>query len=140
MEAAESRSTPGAARPRWPYADAAQKPLLGASLMIVFGSVFPWVNSTFGAIGGLSGAGLWTLYVGFLGVSGSLVRWRRVAAAQAAAMGLVAIGLSGWQLARILQVSTATASWGRLTPGVGLVMVLGGGVWALACARRLIWR
>lgn len=138
VEAADSRAQATPVRASWPFVGRAQRPLLAASVLVVIGSVLPWVSTPFLNLAGYRGAGLWTLYAGFVGVSGALVRWRRIAIAQAALMGAVAVVLPLWQLLRIIDLSLATDSVGKLAPGMGLVMVLGAGVWSLVCAWRLL--
>jgi len=43
-----------------------------------------------------------------------------------------------WQVARLLYLSAGTDSWGKLLPGIGLVMVAGGAVVLLRTGHRLV--
>lgn len=110
--------------------------LLGGLLAIV-GSLLPWVSTPLGSLSGMAGPGLWTLSSGFLAVGGALMPYRRVALSHAALAGLTVIGLAAWQVARIIEISSATNAWGELLPGMGLVMVAGSGVILLRTAWRV---
>ncbi|GAA1971811.1 hypothetical protein GCM10009718_04430 [Isoptericola halotolerans] len=112
--------------------------LLVGALVVVVGSLLPWVLTPFGSISGTAGPGLWTLCAGFVAVAGALLPRRWVAISH----GLVAGGGAGfvavWQLVRLGQVSATTDAWGQAMPGIGLVMVAGGAVILLATTVRLI--
>ncbi len=114
--------------------DPRRKRLGLAVLMVILGSFLPWLDTAVGSISGARGPGLWTFYSAMLGMAGALVPYRRVAAAQAAVMGVVCVVLPVWQLVRALDL-LGTEGW---LPGPGIVLVLGGGVLALATARAFL--
>lgn len=109
--------------------------LLGASLMVLFGSFLPWVYTGAGNVSGIRGAGLWTLYAAFLGIAAAIIRWPRVAAVHAGILAVAATGLPLWQLLHLLS-QVGLAGW---MPGAGLVLTFGGGVLAGFAAVGL-WR
>jgi hypothetical protein len=111
--------------------------MLVAGLLVAFGSLLPWVTTPLGNLAGTAGPGLWTLCAGVITVAGALLPFRRIALGHALVGGVVAAGLAGWQVARIVHLSATTDAWGQLLPGIGLVMVAGGGVIALRAAVRL---
>ena len=121
------------ARPVRRGAHPAKRLLLGASLMVMFGSFLPWIDTPIGTISGTRGAGLWTFYAAMLGFAGVMVPLRRIAMAQAAVLSVAAVGLATWQVVHLLSL-VGTAGW---RPGPGLVLVIGGGVAAGAAAYRL---
>lgn len=109
-----------------------QRTLLMAVGLVGLGSFLPWIQLAVGvSVSGMQGAGLWTFYAAVLGLAGALVRRRGAAAAQAAILGVAAVGLPAWQVARLL---TLGGGW---APGVGLVLVAGGGIVALRAGWRL---
>jgi hypothetical protein len=108
--------------------------LLGASVMVLLGSFMPWIDTAVGNISGARGPGLWTFYAAMLGFAGVMVPLLRLAGAQAAALGLTAVGLTTWQVVHLLDL-VGTAGW---RPGAGLVFVFCGGVVALVAAWRLL--
>ncbi len=101
--------------------------------MVALGSLLPWVDTAVGTILGTRGAGLWTFYASMLALTGAFLPWRRVAAAQAWVVALVAIALPVWQLVHMLSL-VGTSGW---MPGPGILLVLGGGVVAGGAAWRL---
>ncbi len=107
--------------------------LLGASFLVLVGSFMPWIDTPLGTVLGAQGAGLWTFYTCMLGFAGVMVPARRLAAAQAALLGAVAVVLPLWQVVHLLGL-VGTAGW---IPGPGLVLVVGGGVLAGVSAVRL---
>lgn len=108
---------------RWPQAGRGQKWLLGASLLIVVGSFLPWVTfGTLATINGLQTAGLWTFYLGTLGIAGALVPWRSVAIAQGAIAAVAALALPAWQMWHLY--STDLDGW---QPGIGALICVAGG-------------
>ena len=111
-----------------------RKQLLGASAMVALGAFLPGVQTAVGSVAGVRGAGLWTFYAATLGVAGVLVPVRRLAIAQAAVLGLAAVGLALWQLVHLYSL-VRFEGW---MPGPGLVLTVGGGVLALAAARSLV--
>jgi hypothetical protein len=77
------------------------------------------------------------MFVAPLAIAGAVLPFRRVAIGHclvAAAPGVVAVV---WNLGNMVQVSAGTDSWGRLWPGMGLVMIAGGTVILLRTAWRL---
>lgn len=107
------------------------------AVLIMVGSVLPWVDTIAGSLSGYQGAGLWTLSGGAIVLAGGLLhsvlgrRW--VTVAHAAVGGGAALALGGWQSIRLLRLCAG----GACVPGVGLVLVLIGGVGALLVAGRL---
>ncbi len=125
---------PGArATRRWPYLGPGQRQLLVAAVMIMLGSALPWVYTAFGTFIGLRGAGLWTFYAGALALAGTVLRHRRLVRTHALLVGVVALALPMWQLARMIVLGLG----GGWAPGVGLALVAGGGVLALRAAGNL---
>lgn len=119
---------------RWPYAGPDQLPLLLSSLAITVGSFLPWVVIGSGfQMSGFRGGGLWTFYAASLGIAGSLVRSRQLAAGSAVVAGAAAVGLAAWQVAHLVS-QVGFDGW---RPGLGLVVVLIGGIIALRSAWRL---
>lgn len=114
----------------------AQKLLLVAAAGVIVGSFLPWVSLNMGAtFGGFAGAGLYTFYVGAIGVGGGLVPVRNLAIVQGLIVGLVAVGLPVWQIVRLLRL-VGLSGW---FPGTGLIVVLASGCLALLATYR-IWR
>lgn len=124
---------PPVATSRWPHASPAQRPLTLGAALVVLGSFLPWVETGVGTYGGMAGAGVWTFYAGALGIGAGLVRHRALARSQAALAGATAVGLAGWQVAHLVG-RVGLSGW---VPGMGLVLVLGGGVVALGAAWRM---
>lgn len=110
--------------------------ILGGLLMVV-GSPMPWVSTPVGHLSGLAGPGLWVLCAGFIAIAGALLPYRRVALAHALVPGAAILVLVVWQLLRLVQLSASTDSWGKLLPGIGLVLVAGGAVVLLRSAARI---
>lgn len=111
----------------------AKRMLLGAAVMVMFGSFLPWIDTAVGSVLGMRGPGLWTFYAAMLGFAGVMVPLRKLAMAQAGLLSAVAVGLVGWQVVHLLSL-VGTSGW---RPGPGLVLVLGGGVLAGVAAYRL---
>lgn len=111
--------------------------MLFGGVLLAIGSVLPWVQSPLGSLSGLAGPGLWTLCAGVIAIAGALLPHRRVAMAHAALPGLAAMVLAAWQLARLVQISASTDSWGTLFPGIGLVLAGGGAVILIRAALRI---
>lgn len=131
MTTATAASAP--ARPR-PFG---ARPLLLGSALIALGSLLPWVSTPFGNVSGIRGAGMWTLYAGALGIAGSLMRRRRLVLVHAVPVAIAALVLPLWQLLRIGQLGMASGTFLAAVPGMGLVLVLGGGVLAARGAMAL---
>ncbi|GAB3466519.1 hypothetical protein GCM10027570_55900 [Streptomonospora sediminis] len=111
--------------------------LLAGGLLLIIGAFTPWVSTPLGNLSGMAGPGLWVMCAGALAVGGALMPHRRIALVHALIPAAAAGGLVLWQAARIMQLSAATDSWGKLLPGVGLVIVGAGAVLLLVAARRL---
>ncbi|MFP5253166.1 MAG: hypothetical protein ACLGH4_05170 [Actinomycetes bacterium] len=107
--------------------------LLGAALLVLVGAWMPWIYTGLGSVAGVRGAGLWTMYAAVLGLAGAIIRRPRLAAVHAAALAVVAVGLTLWQVVHLLSL-VGFEGW---MPGPGLVLTLGGGVLAAAAARSL---
>ncbi|WP_326554893.1 hypothetical protein [Micromonospora sp. NBC_01813] len=107
-------------------------------LLATVGSLLPWVITPFGPLSGTAGPGLWTLCAGFIAIAGALLPYRLVAIGHALVSGVGVAAIVGWQIARLIYLSSTTDSWGQLIPGIGMVMVAGGAVVLLRTAIRLI--
>jgi len=101
--------------------------------MVLLGAFLPWIYTGVGSVAGIRGAGLWTMYAAVLGVAGAIIRRRRLAAAHATALAVVAVVLPAWQVVHLLSL-VGFVGW---MPGPGLVLTLGGGVLAATAARSL---
>ncbi|SNR40891.1 hypothetical protein SAMN06265360_10565 [Haloechinothrix alba] len=110
--------------------------LLGGLLLLV-GSLLPWVSTPVGSLAGTVGPGLWTLCAGTLVIAGALLPYQRVALLHAVLPALVVATIVVWQLGRMIHISATTGGWGQVLPGIGLVMVAGGAVIVLRAARRI---
>lgn len=112
-------------------------PMIIGGLCLVVGSVLPWVSTPLGTLSGAGGAGLWTLCSGFIAIAGALLPYRGVAFTHALLPGIFAAVIAVWQVGRLLQLSATMDSWGKLLPGIGLVLVGGGAVILLRAALRI---
>ncbi|WP_402464457.1 hypothetical protein [Isoptericola aurantiacus] len=112
--------------------------MLVGALMVIVGSLMPWVITPLGNLGGTAGPGLWTLCAGFVAVAGAVLPRRWVAISHSLVAGTGAGFVAVWQLVRLAQISGETGSWGQAMPGIGLVMVTGGAVVLLATGVRLL--
>lgn len=110
--------------------------LLGGVIAVV-GSLLPWVSTPLISLYGTGGPGLWTLSAGFLAIAGALIPMPRLALAHAAIPGLAIGVIVVWQIARIVEISATTDSWGKLLPGMGLILAAGAAVILLRTAYRL---
>ena len=110
-----------------------RRALAGDSALVALGSFLPWIDTEVGAVSGMVGAGLWTFYASWIGIAGVMIPKPRISAVHAVVLGLVALALTTWQVVHLLQL-VGFAGW---RPGVGLVFVIGGGILALASAKRL---
>lgn len=114
---------------RWPYVGPGQRRLLYASILVLVGSVMPWVDTAAGNFLGVQGAGLWTLSAGGIGLAGAFLRRRSIVAVHAAVLAVATLFLAGWQLLHLLPICAG----GGCVPGVGLGgTLLGGAVAATA--------
>jgi hypothetical protein len=102
-----------------------------ASAGVIIGSFLPWVDTGLGVYRGFAGGGVFTFYAGVLGLAGGLIPSRQMALVQGLVMSLVAIGVPLWQLGHLL-TRVGFSGW---TPGMGLVLVLGSGLYGL----RAVW-
>ena len=108
--------------------------VLAGSLVVLVGSFLPWLHIAVGAtLNGLSGAGLWTFYLGSLGVAGGLVPSRTAGAVQGLVVGGGAVILPALQLWTVFD--RALVGW---QPGVGLVTTFAGGALVLRGVARLV--
>ncbi|NOW01130.1 hypothetical protein [Isoptericola chiayiensis] len=112
--------------------------MLVGALLVIVGSLLPWVVTPVGTLSGTGGPGLWTLCAGFVGVAGAVIPRRWVAVSHSLVAGTGTAFVAGWQLVRLVQVSSATDAWGQAMPGIGLVMAAGGAVVLLATGVRLL--
>lgn len=112
--------------------------LLVGALVVIVGSLLPWVLTPFGSISATTGPGLWTLAGGFIAVAGALIPRRWSAIMHCFISGGTVGFVAGWQLVRLAEISAQTGSWGQAMPGIGLVMVTGGAVILLATGIRLL--
>jgi hypothetical protein len=101
-----------------PPASPASRLLSLASLLTIGAALLPWVATSFGSFWGLDGPGRWTLYAGFLGLAGAIVRHPRVVASHAAILALVALALPVWQLWRLATMCPP----GGCLPSAGLLL------------------
>lgn len=108
--------------------------MLIASVVVIVGSVLPWVDTVAGVFLGVEGAGLWTLAAGGIGLAGGILRHRGLVIAHAAVLALVPTVLATWQLMRLLSL----CGGGACAPGIGLGLVLFGGIFAIAALRQLL--
>ena len=108
--------------------DPARRRLAIGVALVAFGSFLPWLHTPVGNVLGSSGAGLWTFYAAMLGFGGVLlpVRLRKLAAAQAALLGLAGLGIVVWFLVGLI----SAVGFGGWLPGPGTVLVCGGAVLA----------
>jgi len=112
--------------------------LLTFGLLVMVGSLLPWVDTVAGNFPGYQGAGLYTLSGGALILAGLLLhsmfhrRWLLVG--HAVVGGGIAALLAGWQVLRLVR----RCGGGACVPGVGVVLVLLGGIGALLVARRVL--
>lgn len=111
--------------------------MLIGGLLLIIGSLTPWVSTPMGSLSGMAGAGLWVLCAGAIALAGALIPYRRLALAHAFVPGVAVAALVAWQVARLVQLSATTDSWGKLLPGIGLVLVAGGAVILLRAAWRI---
>jgi hypothetical protein len=116
--------------PRYPPSPASRMLVL-ASLLAIGAALLPWVATSFGTFWGLDGPGRWTLYAGFLGFAGGIVRRPRVVASHGAILAVLAIGLPVWQVARL----AAMCPPGGCLPSIGLLLTALAG----AMAGRASW-
>lgn len=113
----------------------AQRQLLVAAFGVIVGSFLPWVTVNTGlSYGGFAGAGLYTFYLGVLGIAGGLVPRRRLAVVQGGIVALGAVGLPLWQLLHLI----SRVGFGGWLPGAGLIMVLASGLLAGLSTWQLI--
>ncbi|WP_202864995.1 hypothetical protein [Serinicoccus sediminis] len=110
--------------------------LLLAAGMMILGGFLPWVYTYAGPVSGAVGGGLWVFYAGLIALAGGMVpaaRLRTVIIAQSVVCGVVALGLTLWQVVHALSL-VGLQGW---MPGPGLVLSGFGGVLCLLAARQL---
>jgi hypothetical protein len=112
--------------------------MIVGGLIMVVGSLLPWVMTPIGNLRGSDGGGLMTFGLGFIAVAGAVLPYRRLAIAHCFVAGAGSAAIVAWQLARLVQLSATTDAWGQLLPGMGLVMVGGGAVILLRAGFRLV--
>lgn len=95
--------------------------------MTLTAALLPWVTTSFTTFWGLDGPGRWTLYAGFLGLAGAILRRPRLVTIHAAVLAAVAIGLPSWQMARL----AALCPLGGCLPSIGLLLTGLAGAMAL---------
>lgn len=115
---------------------AARRRLRIAAVVVLVGSVLPWVDTAAGNFLGVQGAGLWTLSAGGIGLAGSMLPQHRLVVAHAAVLAVVATLLSVAQVLRLVDVCSA----GGCVPGVGLAVTLFGGALASSALFALLRR
>lgn len=121
-------------RSNWPHAGSGQKWLVGASLLILAGSFLPWIDlGGLATINGLQTAGLWTFYLGFLGLAGGLVPSRAAAVVQGSVAAIAALALPVWQVVRVARLGLD--GW---QPGLGIFVCIAGGSLAVRGVLRLL--
>lgn len=109
-----------------------QNVLLLASVTLAVASFLPWVETGFGSISGMAGAGVFTFYAAAWGVAGGLVPWRRVALGHAIAVTALAVGLPAWQVASLVSRDLG----GGWFAGTGLMLAVASG----SLAARAVWQ
>jgi hypothetical protein len=114
--------------------------MLVGGLIVVVGSLLPWVTTPLGSLSGAAGPGLWTLSAGSVAVAGALLPSRTVAIGHCLVAGLAVAAIVIWQVARLGYLSAAADAWGQLLPGMGLVMAAGGAAVLLRTGLRLVSR
>ncbi|WP_129786976.1 hypothetical protein [Promicromonospora panici] len=108
-------------------------------LCVMIGSVLPWISTPLGHIPGhASYLGWATLAAAPLAFAGAVLPYRRVAIGHCLVAAAPAVLAVGWQTVQMVLVSADTDSWGKLWPGMGLIMIAGGAVILLRTAWRLI--
>jgi hypothetical protein len=111
--------------------------MLVGGIITVVGSLLPWVTTPLGSLSGMVGPGLWTLCAGFIAIAGALMPNRKIAIAHCLVPGLAVGFIAAWQVVHLLTISATTSSWGKVLPGMGLVMVSGGAVILIRAGWRL---
>ncbi|WP_454853393.1 hypothetical protein [Promicromonospora soli] len=107
-------------------------------LCVLIGSVLPWISTPLGHIPGhASYLGWATMAAAPLAFAGAVLPYRRVAIGHCLVVAAPVVLAVGWQTVQIVQVSAGTDSWGRLWPGMGLIMIAGGAVILLRTAWRM---
>ncbi len=108
-----------------------------AAVVILIGSVLPWatVSSLFGSasVNGTDGDGVITLILA-IGIGVLLGLWRRGTAIAATVLGAIVVVVALYDLADVANVADELGGLGDVSPGVGLVLVLLGGLAATAAS------
>ena len=104
----------------------------------MIGSVLPWISTPLGHIPGhASYLGWATMAVAPLAFAGAVLPFRRVAIVHCLVVAVPGAVAVVWQIVQMVQVSSTTDSWGKMWPGMGLVMIAGGTVIMLRTAWRM---
>ncbi|MFD2796719.1 hypothetical protein ACFS27_24390 [Promicromonospora vindobonensis] len=107
-------------------------------LCVMIGSVLPWISTPLGHIPGhASYLGWATMAVAPLAFAGAVLPFRRVAIGHCLVVAVPGAVAVVWSVVQMVQVSVTTDSWGKMWPGMGLVMIAGGTVIMLRTAWRL---
>ena len=107
-------------------------------LCVLIGSVLPWISTPLGHIPGhASYLGWATMAAAPLAFAGAVLPYRRVAIGHCLVVAAPVVLAVVWNLVQMVQVSAGTDSWGRLWPGMGLIMITGGAVILLRTAWRM---
>ena len=112
--------------------------MLVGGLLIIVGSMLPWIFVAGLTMSGSLPLKLWLLSAGCIAVAGALIARRWSVVAHCAVAGLTAGVLVAWQLALLIRISASTDAWGAALPSIGLVMVGGGAVVVLATGVRVL--
>jgi hypothetical protein len=118
----------------WTWSHPSQRVLLLLGIGVVVGSFMPWVETPIGVYRGFAGAGRYLFYFGMIGFSAGMVPVRWAAVAQALIMAAAAVAIPLWQVLHLYSL-VGFEGW---TPGIGLIMVAGCGMFTARIAYRLI--
>lgn len=107
-------------------------------LLLAFGAAFgtfmPWLETGVGTFRAFAGPGAEIFYLSFIGLGSGLIPVKWLAVVQAAIFGLGTIFLPLWQMYRMFSL-VGFVGW---FPGMGMIMIFGSGVIALAIARSFL--
>lgn len=107
-------------------------------LCVMIGSVLPWISTPLGHIPGhASYLGWATMAAAPLAFAGAVLPFRRVAIGHCLVVAAPAVLAVVWQIVKMVEVSASTDSWGKVWPGMGLVMIAGGVVILVRTAWRM---
>ncbi|KIH99507.1 hypothetical protein LP52_06295 [Streptomonospora alba] len=137
MSASNGSAVPAAPAARRGILHAGSLRMIGGGLLLIIGAFTPWVSTPLGNLSAIAGPGLWLLCAGVIAVAGALLPHRRVAIAHALVPAAACGAIVLWQLGTIAYYSAETATWGKMLPGAGMVIVGGGVALLLTAARRM---